>query len=149
MKKTLLYRTVEHNGALVFAAKDRARLVARMNTAIDSARTWAEFRRAMPAQEYAAVVYSFDERGEPRPKGADAFSGEQLPGWTDGDFPPWLQSEMEYLLPQSILCRFGRRESTFINGGFWCLPPEAAPAIVAALEAEGWRVEHAPDLRFW
>lgn len=148
MKKKLLYRTVEHNSGLVFAAEDRAKLIARMHGAIESSKTWAEFRKAMPRKEYSAIVQGFDDEGEPRPKGADEFSGEHVPGWSDGDYPPWLQAEMGRLLPQWVLRRFGTLESSVHNGDFWMLPPENADEIVAALQALGWRVQHAPDLHF-
>jgi hypothetical protein len=149
MRKLLLYRTADHNDALVFATEDRARLVARMHAAICSSKTWADFRRAMPRKEYSAIVRYFDDVGERRPKGADEFSDEQVPGWSEGDFPPWLQPEMSCLLPQSVLRQFGTLESTVHNGSFWRLPPEAAQAISAELEALGWQVQHAPELQFW
>lgn len=75
--------------------------------------------RAMPRREYSEILYFFDEEGEPRPKSADEFSGEMLPGWSDGDFPPWLQPEMSRLIPEPLLERFGKRESTPLNGSFW------------------------------
>ncbi len=56
---------------------------------------------------------------------------------------------MGRLLPQSVLRRFGSLESSVHNGDFWMLPPENADAMVAALQALGWRVQHAPDLQFW
>jgi len=49
----------------------------------------------------------------------------------------------------TVLRRFGKPKSSVHNGDFWELPPEHADAIVSALEALGWRVQHAPDLRFW
>ncbi len=100
-------------------------------------------------REYSQVVRSFDDQGEPRPKGADAFSGEMIPGWTDGDFPPWLQPEMPGLIPTSLLERFGKQQATWLNGSFWWLPPESADSLCAELSALGWKTEHAPSLRFW
>lgn len=149
MKGTLLYRVADHNGGLVFATRDRARRVARMHEAIRNSETWADFRRAMPRREYSQVVRSFDDQGEPRPKGADAFSGAMIPGWTDGDFPPWLQLEMPGLIPTSLLERFGKQQATWLNGSFWWLPPESADSLCAELSALGWKTEHAPSLRFW
>ncbi len=149
MKLKLLYRTVNHNGGLVFATDDRARRISRINHAISTSKTWADFRRAMPRQEYSQLLRVFDELGEPRPKGTAEFSGEMLPGWSDGDYPPWLQAEMSGLIPKPILERFGTRKSTVLNGSFWWIPPEAAEAICAELAALGWTAEHAPDLRFW
>jgi hypothetical protein len=33
--------------------------------------------------------------------------------------------EMDHLLPQSVLRRFGQREFSIFNGDLWRLPPEA------------------------
>jgi hypothetical protein len=148
MTGKLLYRVVGHNGGLVFATEARARWVARIHHAINSSKTWADFRRAMPRQAYSELLRFYDEQGEPRPKGTDDFTGEMLPGWSDGDYPPWLQCEMSELIPQAILERFGRKESTFLNGSFWWIPPEAADAICSRLSMEGFETEHAPTLPF-
>lgn len=55
---------------------------------------------------------------------------------------------MGYVLPLEILNCYGRCEITFLNGGFWMLPPENLEAICAALESLGWEVESAEDLSF-
>lgn len=149
MKKgKLLWRLVEHNESLVFAPADRARLIARMHEAIEGSKTWEEFRRAMPRAEYSKIVRSFDEEGEPRPKGSDDFDGEMVPGWSDGDYPPWLQQEMSRHIPKTLLQRFGEYETIVMNGNVWLIPPEAADALCTELRALGWTVEHAPELGF-
>lgn len=149
MKGKLLYRIVDHNGGLVVATEGRARHVAQIHQAISSSKTWAEFRRAMPRLEYSEILRIFDDEGEPRPKGTDKFYGEMLPGWSDGDYPPWLQPEMSGLIPETLLERYCKLESTSLNGSFWWIPPEAAEQICAELSAMGWKVEHAPELPFW
>lgn len=149
MKGKLLYRIAGHNGGLVFAMEDRARRVARIHEAIRKSKTWADFRRDMPRQEYSEILRIFDDEGEPRPKGTDEFSAEILRGWSDGDYPPWLQSEMSRLIPEHILERFGKRKSTPLNGSYWSIPPEAAESMCAELSAIGWKIEHAPDMPFW
>lgn len=149
MNSRLLYRVADHNGGLVFAPEDRARRVARIHEAIETAKTWADFRRAMPRLEYSDILRRLDDCGEPRPKGSDEFSGEMLPGWSDGDFPPWLQSEMSRFMPAAILERYGKCESTHVNGSFWWISPDAAETVCAELAQMGWRVEHAPELPFW
>ena len=137
MAITLLYRIVGHNGGLVFALEHEARRVAHIHEAIGNARTWAEFRSLMPQQDYSEILASFDDAGEQRPGGADEFSGEQLPGWSDGDYPTWLQQEMEHVVPMQILEEYGTLESTAINGSYWHLSSERETEIVAALEALG------------
>lgn len=149
MKGKLLYRTVNHNGSLVFALEDRAQCVAKMHQAIRDSRTWSEFRRHMPRREYSALLRAFANAGQPRPKGTDEFSGELLPGWTEGDYPPWLQLEMAQLIPRHILKRFGQCKPTHVNGSYWSIPPEVAAKVCVELSAIGWETEHAPDLPFW
>ena len=148
MKKRLLYRVAPHNGGVVFAKPDRANFIAKIHAAIDSAQTWGQFRFAMPRKEYSNIVRAFDDEGEPRPKSTDPFSGECLPGWSGGDYPPWLQQEMEYFLPASVLEQFGKREDTRLNGSFWLIPKANLMGICAALEALGWELACAEDLEF-
>ena len=148
MRKELLYRVVPHNGGVVFAKPDRATFIARIHVAIESSTTWSQFRSAMPRKEYSAIIRSFDDEGTPRPKSTDAFSVESVPGYTDGDYPTWLQQEMGDILPTSVLQQFGKRESTMLNGDFWFFSAADLPAIGAALEALGWELECAQDLEF-
>jgi hypothetical protein len=143
-KGKLLYRLVPHNDGLVFATEERARYIARIHDAIAKAKTWADFRRAMPRSAYSAIVRGFDTQGEARPRASDEFSGEMLPGWSDGDYPAWLQQEMHHVIPKALLERYGRWESSVHNGNFWLIPPEAAETLCAALRGLGWEVEHAP-----
>ena len=94
------------------------------------------------------VRSAFDDAGERRPRSTDVFSSDRVPGYCDGDYPPWLQQEMEYLLPESLLEHFGTRENTSLNGGFWLIPESDLPGICAALEGLGWKPECAQDLDF-
>ena len=146
--KKLLYRIVPYNGGVVFATPDRATFVANIHSAIDSSETWGQFRSAMPRKEYSDIVRAFDDQGEPRPKSTDPFSGECVPGWSDGDYPPWLQKELDFILPVSVLAQFGKRETTFVNGNFWLIPEDNLVAICAALKALGWELECDQDLKF-
>jgi hypothetical protein len=148
MATTLLYRTVPHNGGLVFALEHEARRVAQIHRAINTARTWAEFRSLMPRKDYSEVLASRDDADLPRPRGSDEFSGERIPGWSDGDYPTWLQQEMSYVVPLEVLKAYGTLHSTFINGEYWHLPPERTSAIVAALEILGMVAINAEKLQF-
>ena len=147
LKKELVYRVNPYNGGLVFARPERAALIARINAALTST-TWGEFRAAMPRKEYSQIVQLFDFNCDPRPKSTDEFSAESAPGWEEGDCPPWLQREMDRVVPQSLLQKFGERTDTFLNGSFWTIRQENVEAMCAALVALGWKVTHAPDLNF-
>jgi hypothetical protein len=144
MKQLLLYRVVPHNGGVVFAAEDRAKSVARIHRAIETSQTWSQFRAAIPPREYSAVIRaSFDEMGEPRPKGTDPFDPEP-----DGDYPPWLQHEMDDVIPEPLLVRLAIRQQTALNGAFWFIPEEQLKRICDALRAAGFRVRRAQGLPF-
>jgi len=147
--KRLLYRVSPYNGGVVFAEPGRATLIAKIHTAIESSKTWGQFRNAMPREAYSQIVRTaFDENGEPRPKSTDPFSGEDVPGWSDGDYPPWLQQEMGDILPREVLLRFGEYKTTVLNGGFWLIPEEHLQDICDVLRAQGWELCCAQDLNF-
>lgn len=149
MTKKLLVRTNPYNGGLVFAREERALLISTIHQAIDSSKTWGEFRAAIPAKEYSKIIVgAFEDGGERRPAKSAPFDPEQLPGWSDGDYPPWLQSEMEAVLPRNLLRQFGRLDTTNLNGSFWYIPEENKAAICAALTSLGVTVEDAEHLRF-
>ena len=146
VKKKLLYRIEPHNRGVVFAEPERARLIAKIHDAISNSRTWKEFRDAVPKEEYRAIISSFDE-GE-KPRVSDEFSGEAVPGWNDGDYPPWLQQEMDKVMPREVLEKFGTRTPTAINGNFWHIPKGNLDAICANLCELGFELELAQDLNF-
>lgn len=147
--RRLLYRVVPHNGGVVFADPERAEHIAAIHEAIRTSETWGQFRSQMPPDEIEELMAStFDDEGEARPKDTDSFSGEALPGWTDGDYPPWLQQEQADVLPQRILETFAQRVSTSINGSYWHMPEEASGDVCKALCALGFSVECKQDLPF-
>jgi hypothetical protein len=148
LKTTLLYRVVPYNGGVVVATEDRAHYIARLHNALRTSRTWAEFRAAVPKQEYSKILAILDDNGEPRPKGADNFDAEQVPGWSDGDYPPWLQKEMSQLLPRSLLEKVGTLQETAINGSYWHIPAERIPEMIQHLAELGFHVTEADALEF-
>jgi hypothetical protein len=148
MTKALLFRVAPHNRGLVFATKERAEYVAKIHEAINTSETWAEFRSAVPRKEYLEILAIFDGNGEKRPKGTGPFDGEQLPGWSDGDYPPWLQQEMTGVIPKSILQQFGTLRSSVLNGPYWEIPEKNGPDVVRCLRELGFHVEEAAALEF-
>lgn len=148
MRRELVYRISPINGGIVLTTPGRAFLVDRINRAISSASTWSEFRKLMPIKEYSSIVRNFDDHGQRRPKGTDPFTAEQLPGYCDGDYPPWLQAEMDLILPISFLEKHGKRESTSLNGSFWMISREALETVLNALFYSGYDVSEASDLEF-
>lgn len=144
----LLYRVVPHNGGVVVATEARAHYIARLHNALRTSRTWAEFRAAVPKQEYSEILATLDRIGEPRPKDTDKFDAEQVPGRSDGDYPPWLQKEMSQLLPRSLLEKVGTPQQTAVNGSYWHIPPEHIPEMIRRLTELGFQVTEAGPLEF-
>jgi hypothetical protein len=149
-KKVLYYRARPDSSELVFALAERAECISRVHNAITSAHTWAEFRRLMPKKEYSSVLeYQFDDNDLPRPKSSDPFSSDQVPRYSDGDYPDWLQQEMAHVLPKSIVAKYGRIETTMHNGEFLQIDSEKESFIVCDLRAMGFVVVKRPDLYFY
>jgi hypothetical protein len=77
------------------------------------------------------------------------FSMDQIPGVGEGDYPPWLQPEMDAVLPRDLLSRYAKRESFILNGPFWSISEENVKPVVDALRARGVVVERGDDLDFY
>lgn len=147
--KKLLYRLVPHNGGAVFAEDGRARLIAQLHEAIETAHTWGEFSRKLPTSEYQKIITEqFGEEGEPPPSDDDLFSGDEIGGYSDGDYPPWLQSEMDRFLPRDLLEKFGVLSLSALNGSFWHVPEEQMEPMANELRELGFEVVKAQDLHF-
>ena len=135
-KRKLLYRTA-HNRGLVFATPERALLIDRIHRGIETSTTWEQFRKAMPPNEYSQIIRSYDEQGEPRPRGLDEVQQFLVPGYCDGDYPAWLQSEMDWIA-DDLWPQFGTLENTIFNGAYWHIPESKRKAVCAALRLRGW-----------
>ena len=145
----LLYRMVPHNGGAVFAEEGRAMRIVQINRALESSKTWSEFKRLMPPDEYQRIVdlVELEEEDQTEPDPNEEFDGMWLT--EEGDYPDWLQPEMDYTIPRDILERFGERADTFLNGSYWHIPEENMEPMAAALRVRGFVVEATPDMSFW
>lgn len=144
----LLYRLVPHNGGAVFAEEERALYIANIHQAISTARTWGEFRSRIPNSEYKEIMTRLlgDEEDQTEPNPSDEFSSS---GITDeGDYPDWLQPEMNYLIPRDVLGKFGTRANTFLNGSYWHIPEENMEPMANALRERGFIAIEAEELPF-
>ena len=148
-KRILLYTVSEANGGLVFATPERAKFVSRIHKAIENSTTWAEFRKTMPRAEYAEVFRCVEGNLERRPRGGDPFRPEHVPGYIDGDYPPWLQQEMDAFIPHQVVERFGNGERTFLNGDYTHLDPADLTAIKELLNSHGYLVKDGSHLPSW
>ena len=144
----LFYRVVPHNGGIVFATPERANLISEIHEAISSSETWGQFRAKMPAEEFERLLASSFEDAEERPEDDDAFCGSSIPGWEEGDYPPWLQQEQERVLPRVVLDDYAERRSTSLNGNYWHIPAEFIDEVCDVLKAMGFALEHRGDMAF-
>ena len=154
----LYFRQTPHMGTLVFAPPERAELVDCLHHAIEESITWGEFRRRMPKDEYKelfADVFSTDpdelevDEGAREPGDKEAFSCEAVPGYSDGDYPPWVATEMDRYLPDSVIEAYGRKDDSVLNGSFLSVDAVHREKMIEALKSEGFEVIEREDLDFW
>lgn len=141
----LVYRPIPHQPeSLIFAPRERASFVHEIWTAINLAKTWAQFSALLPPGEWEPIQREFEEA----PEGSDEFAAEMLPGYCDGDYPPWLQAEADLCVPRLVREKFGQKRDSVINGPYWVFPSENEAPLVAALRGLGHSVEKKEDWIF-
>lgn len=140
---------------LVFAPEKRALFVDQILRTINNSATFGEFRRNLPAGEWEKLVerdresYEEDEGEYELPKDDDPFDPTWIPGFEVGDYLPWLQQEMLDWFPWDIARRFGKMDTSALNGSCLILPMSAEKEIVDALKQEGYEVERRDELMLW
>ena len=139
----LVYRVSDGNHGIVFTTPERARYVSSLFDALDS-KTWGEFRSRIPAEEWELLAEFFDEVPPPE----KLFESEAVPGYCDGDWPPWLQKEIILVLPPPLVKKYAEAVMSCINGVYFNIKQEDLPALLAELESRGIRAVHEPDLYF-
>ena len=162
-RKTLFYRNKRDQTSLVFAPPK----VAEYNSAIHhalAASTWGEFKALIPPKEYKQLLkrlrdgeYDLDDdegydahKQRNLPENKDPFDPDfWIPGFSDGDYPDWLQKDQDLWLPDSILKRFASYETSVLNGPFWNINPDFEKDIVEELAREGFSVTRRNDLTFY
>lgn len=148
-ENVLVYRAVAHSPKwLVFAFESRARLVHEINHAIKEAETWKDFFRLLPDSESRRLRALIEQEVGPI-DATGRFNREWLPGYSDGDYPPWLQAEMGACLPAIVLDEFSLRESSSVNGPFWQIPADMRDALVRRLRERGFAVHERSDWDFY
>ena len=152
-QKRLFYRASPANGGLVFATPARAEAISQIHNALENSKTWGEFRRAMPEGEYrsfAAQTYSQDpDEPEAIPDDDEVFDCGRIPEYNDGDYPPWLQPEMDLLLPEDLLDSYADVTTTAFNGSYFHIEQDREREFVEQLRRRGFEVEKRKDLMFF
>jgi len=115
--------------------------------ALEQAKTWADFRRLMPAAELTRLQGLMRDDGARMPDGDKPFDADLLPGFADGDWPALITSTMLREVPEPVLKAFGDRGPSALNGDLVQFDADQLPAIKAMLSELGWTVLERPDLR--
>ena len=145
VESTLFYRHAPHMESLVFAPPHVAQHISEIHTAF-SAETWGEFLRKIPQSEFWELWNSrCEDEEEPLPDPELPFNPAAI---CEGDYPAWLQQDQDRWLPSEILERWGKRESSVMNGSFWIIDPAQEQEIVQRLSELGITARQRRDLRF-
>ena len=149
VESTLFYRHAPHMESLVFAPPHVAQHISEIHSAF-SAETWGEFLRKIPQSEFWQLWNSrCEDEEEPLPDPELPFSPEDICGaFCEGDYPAWLQQDQDRWLPNEILERWGKKQSSGINGSFWIIDPAQEQEIVQRLSELGITARQRGDLRF-
>ena len=149
--REIFYRISPANEGLVFATTDDAFRNHAIRTALEASKTWGEFRHAVGEEEYQALLSKMSMHiSEPIviPNNEDPFDRDRIPGYGDGDYPEWLQTQMEHFLPADILAKFGEPVATMLNGDYIHIDPSSEKRFVLALRKRGYEVHRRDDLFF-
>lgn len=138
-----LYWVAPQNSWAVFATEVRVRQI----EGILHAQTWGEFALLDP-DTYAAVCEALEDEGESPPVGEDKFDVSMVPGFDEGDYPPWLQAEMESCIPVALLQKHGQRGSSVLNGPYWEIPQTSMEPLADDLRAAGHVATYTPGKEF-
>ena len=128
---------------------ERAILIARIHETLRTAKTWRDLRDALPAQEFSTIAQAVTGREELLAVCYEfPFDPESIPGWVDGDYPPWLQQELESVLPREIISAFAKQVHTAVNGTYWHISEIDRPAVVNSLTKLGFTLDFEPEMPF-
>ena len=88
-----------------------------------------------------SVLATSAETGYYAVNAADSFDFALLPGFSDGDCPPWLSNTAEDLLPKAFVESCGQQAASFVSGSWWQFPEGALQEMTEALRMAGFSVD--------
>lgn len=146
---TLVYGVFQGD-EVAFLPRQQAQGLAQLWRALDSAQTWGQFRRMVPAHIYEEVVSAVGDSENMAEDGlphSDApFDRDEIPGHTDGDWPALPARQMLDWVPQEVRERYGRVVSTRFNGDYLVFRARDATAVAQALQGHGYTCVRDDDL---
>jgi hypothetical protein len=166
MSDTEIVYRIHPNGGVVFAFKSKAIYVSQIYKALSEAATWGEFRKLLPDGEWDLVVGMVEEtHGIPDEfhndegdledvvrwdKDDAIFMGyDHIPQASDGDYPIWLQQNMDAIFTEMFLKSMSALKLSVINGAYWHIEPDKIGAAIAWLEMRGFSVEENYELKYF
>jgi hypothetical protein len=161
--KALFYTERPDQTSLVFAPPKVAEYNSAIHRALE-AKTWGEFKAIIPVKEYKQLLqrlrggqYDLEsddahdaDKHHTLPQSNEPFDPEfWFPGFSEGDYPDWLQQKQDLWLPPATLRHFARCDTSVLNGDFWIIDPTFEKDIVDELRREGFSVTRRGDLSFY
>jgi hypothetical protein len=131
---------------VVMIPEKHAVTLARLHDALSSAKTWAEFKRLAPKRYYQEALERASEGEDEAVTPKSPFDPMQIYGLGDGDWPDWPSQQMLGWVPAEVRAKFGRSESSVLNGPFLCLAAADLDEIMSAMEAHGYKCRRDDDL---
>ena len=116
----------------VFLLHSDWRYLRSISEAISSASTWGEFERALPPKEFESLGLVVDPDY--------TFDPEMLPGFGDGDYPPWLNYALHETLPDEFVKEFADPAASMVSGSWVEFPRDRLEEMTEALDKKGFKV---------
>ena len=126
-------------GGIEFIAEDEWQLRYAMHHPEEKGLTWRWFSDAYPIL-WRIMQQDFDHDLD------EVFDMSMVPGFDEGDFPPWEISDAECPVPDEICQRYGKLLSSVLNGPYVFFPPEKKQSLFRALRKDGYRVLRRPPI---
>jgi hypothetical protein len=98
---------------LIFVPVAQAKRLRYLRYAMDKANTWGELFTMLPPE---LVDYVTDAFYDELPEDDEPFNPHDVPGYSEGDWPVWLQQGMLSCLPGDVQDRFGEELTSVHNG---------------------------------
>lgn len=146
-KKILWYKYSKEDKGYIFTSRERGELITKICTAIRDSKTFGAFFKAIPASE-AKRLKELMRSDDGVPSSNGPFDSMKLPGYGDGDYPPWLAAEVGRHLPANLLEKYALKADSFLNGPCWVVPNSNLTSLISELRSLGYESQERNDLLF-
>jgi hypothetical protein len=134
--KNLVFQLYSGSDGLLIPLSEWER-TRKIQDAMGSAKTWADFQNALPEGEWEALGLIVDPE--------DAFDPTQLPGYMDGEYPNWFGPAESLDLPEEFVKEFGNTATSFVSGIWIDYPLERLPEMKVNLRRYGFEIVRVED----